>query len=40
MADKHTFVGIVKERDSDTFARFEIEVEAADRIASANSTST
>ena len=28
-AGETTFVGIVKERDSDTFARFEIEVEAA-----------
>jgi len=29
-AGETTFVGIVKERDSDTFARFEIEVEAAE----------
>ena len=29
-ADQTIFVGIVKERDSDTFARFEIEVEAAE----------
>jgi hypothetical protein len=29
-ADATTFVGIVKERDSDTFARFEIEVETAE----------
>ena len=29
-ADLTTFVGIVKERDSDTFARFEIEVEPAE----------
>jgi CubicO group peptidase (beta-lactamase class C family) len=28
--DETTFVGIVKERDSDTFARFEIEVEPAE----------
>jgi len=28
-SDANTFVGIVKERDSDTFARFEIEVDAA-----------
>ena len=29
-ADNTTFVGIVKEHDSDTFARFQIEVEAAE----------
>jgi CubicO group peptidase (beta-lactamase class C family) len=29
-ADGTTYVGIVKERDSDTFARFEIEVESAE----------
>ena len=29
-SDATTFAGIVKERDSDTFARFEIEVEAAE----------
>jgi len=29
-ADETTFVGIVKERDSDTFARFEFEIEAAE----------
>jgi len=28
-SDANTFVGIVKERDSDTFARFEIQVDAA-----------
>ena len=28
--DETTFVGVVKERDSDTFARFEIEVEPAE----------